>query len=146
MHQQVRTSTTKTGSAGPGAAWDDRGSVVDILQILSDEGVNLQSAGGSRLDRKGEFVFSVHHGDNEDDGPGDEAATLLKKHGYAARTVHVHHCVVSDESGTLLDCIVEAQEKQGPVNEIFVGTPGEYAGIPVQVTGADVEQGQESAD
>ena len=145
MHQQVRTSTTKTGSSGPGAAWDDRGSVVDILQILSDEGVNLQAAGGSRLDRGGEFVFSVHHGDNEDDGPNDEAAALLKKHGYPARAVHVHHCVVSDTSGTLLDCINEAQEKQGPVNEVFVGTPGDYDGIPVQVTGRDVEKGQ-SAD
>lgn len=146
MHQQVRTSTTKTGSPGPGAAWDDSGSVVDILQILSDEGVNLQAAGGSRLDKGGEFVFSVHHGDNEDDGPGNEAAELLRKHGYRARPVHVHHCVVSDASGTLLDCITEAQEKQGPVNEIFVGTPGEYDGIPVQVTGGNVEQEGESAD
>ena len=146
MHQQVRTSTTKTGSPGPGAAYDDRGSVVDILQLLSDEGVNLQTAGGSRLDKGGEFVFSVHHGDNEDDGPNDEAAALLRSRGYKARAVHVHHCVVSDTSGTLLECIEEAQERQGPVNEIFVGTQGDYDGIPVQVTGRDVDQEQESAD
>jgi hypothetical protein len=146
MHQQVRTSTTKAGSPGPGAAYDDRGSVIDILQILSDAGVSLQTAGGSRLDKGGEFVFSVHHGDNEDDGPNDDAAQLLREHGYTVRVVYPHHCVVSDESGTLLDCIKEAQEKFKSVNEIFVGTPGDYAGIPVQVTGGNEDEEQRSAD
>jgi hypothetical protein len=134
VHQQVRTSTTKTGSesGGPGAAYDDSGSLVDILTKLAEGGVNLQAAGGSGLDRKdGTFVFSVHHGANDDDGPGEEAASLLRKHGYDARAVLVHHCVVSDKSGSLLECIHDVED-QGP-SEIHVGTQGDYDGIPIQV-------------
>ena len=76
MHQQVRTSTTKSGSGSPGpGAMADAGGIVDILQILVEAGVNLQTAGGRDLDRGGEFVFAVHHED-EDDGPGEEAASV----------------------------------------------------------------------
>ena len=134
MHQQVRTSTTKSGSEsrGPGAAYDDSGSLIDILTKLAEGGVNLQAAGGFGLDRKdGTFVFSVHHGVNDDDGPGEDAARLLRDNGYDARAVLVHHCVVSDKSGSLLDCIKEV-EREGPV-EIHVGTQGDYDGIPIQV-------------
>ena len=75
MHQQVRTTSTKSGSGSPGpGAMADGGGIVDILQILVDAGVNLQAAGGRDLDRGGEFVFAVHHED-EDDGPGEEAAS-----------------------------------------------------------------------
>ena len=134
MHQQVRTSTTKTGSGspGPGAAWDDRGSLVDILTILGEAGVNLQAAGGTNLDNGGDFVFSVHHGAEDDDGPGEEAASLLRKRGYDAEPVQVHHCVVSDSSGSLLECIQQV-EREGPF-EIHVGTQGDYDGIPIQIT------------
>ena len=129
MHQQVRTSTTRSGGVG---AMAQPGSVVDILQILVDEGVNLQTAGGRDLDGRGEFVFAVHH-DEGDDEPDRRAAELLKKHGYRARVVKVHQCDVSDEPGGLLGCIQRVEESEGPVYEIFVGTPGER-GIPVQIT------------
>ena len=135
MHQQVRTTSTKSGSGSPGpGAMADEGGIVDILQILVDAGVNLQAAGGRDLDRGGEFVFAVHHED-EDDGPGEEAAALLRERGYGtARTVHVHECSVADEPGGLLGCIQDIERTDGPVYEIFVGTPDADGSITVQIT------------
>jgi hypothetical protein len=144
MHQQVRMSTKKTGSGspGPGAKWDDEGSLEDILTILRDADVgldlNLQAAGGRDLDEGGEFVFAVHHGGKDDDQYAQAAVKLLEDEGYAPRVVSVHLCVVSDERGNLLDCIQDARERQGPVYEIFVGTKGDYDGIPLQVTSREV--------
>ena len=110
-----------------------RGGLTDILRTLLDAGVNLRSAGGRDLDRTGEFVFAVHHDEN-DDGPGDEAAAVLNKRGYRARTVYVHHCLVNDEPGSLLRCIEETEASEGPVYEIFVGTANEDGHIPLQIT------------
>jgi hypothetical protein len=144
MHQQVRMSTKKTGSGspGPGAKWDDEGSLEDILTILRDADVgldlNLQAAGGRDLDEGGEFVFSVHHGEKDDDHYAEAAVKLLEDEGYAPRIVPVHTCVVTDQRGNLLACIQDAQERQGPVYEIFVGTQGDYDGIPIQVTSREV--------
>jgi hypothetical protein len=146
MHQQVRTPVTKTGSGSPGpGAMADRGSIVDILHILVDAGVNLQAAGGRDLDRNGDFVFSVHH-EGEDDGPAEEAVALLQEHGYrGARAVHAHTCSVADEPGGLLGCIERIEATDGPVYEIFVGTPDADGGIPVQITTRKDVAGDESA-
>ena len=135
MHQQVRTSTKKTGSRSPGpGAMADEGGLVDILQILVDNGVNLQSAGGRDLDEGGDFVFAVHH-DDGDDAPGEKVAALLKEHGYgSARALRAHSCSVADEPGGLLGCIEKIEASDGPVYEIFVGTPDADGGIPVQLT------------
>ena len=142
MHQQVRTSSTKTGSGsnGPGAM-NDPGGIVDILQTLLDAGVNLRTAGGRDLDTGGTFVFSVHHEEGNDE-PDHEAAALLRDHGYKdAEVVTVRECVVSDEPGSLMRCIQDA-EAESPVYEIFVGTPHEDGHSPIQiVTRADVGGG-----
>jgi hypothetical protein len=144
MHQQVRMSTKKTGSGspGPGAKWDDEGSLEDILTILRDADVgldlNLQAAGGRDLDDGGDFVFAVHHGEKDDDRYAQAAVELLENNGYAPRIVPVHTCVVSDERGNLLECIQDAQRAQGDVYEIFVGTKGDYDGIPIQITSREV--------
>lgn len=133
MHQQVRTSTRKRpDSDGPGAM-ADQGGLVEVLETLLNGGVNLRTAGGRDLDRGGEFVFAVHHDDN-DDGPGEDAAALLNKWGYRARAVYVHHCLVDDEPGSLLRCIQETEATEGPVYEIFVGTANEDDRIPLQIT------------
>jgi hypothetical protein len=135
MHQQVRTTSTKSGSGSPGpGAMADKGGIVDILHILVDAGVNLQSAGGRDLDRGGDFVFSVHH-EGDDDEPAEEAARLLQEHGYRdARAIRSHYCSVADEPGGLLGCIERIEASDGPVYEIFVGTPDADGGIPVQIT------------
>jgi hypothetical protein len=145
MHQQVRTSPTRTGSGSPGpGAQAAEGGVVDILQILVDARVNLQSAGGCDLDQGGEFVFAVHH-DDDDDRPNNEAARLLREHGYPARAVKVHHCYVNDEPGGLLGCIKKIEAADGPITGIFVGTPDEEDGIPVQLTTRRSLEGEEAA-
>lgn len=146
MHQQVRTSPTKSGSGSPGpGAMADKGGIVDILQILLSAGVNLQAAGGRDLDRNGDFVFSVRH-DDEDDGPAEEAAALLRERGYgSARAIRAHYCSVADEPGGLLGCIERIEGTDGPVYEIFVGTPESDGSIPVQITTRKDVAGDEPA-
>jgi len=134
MHQQVRTSIKKRPSSdGPGAMQAPQGSLVEVLETLLAGGVNMRSAGGRDLDRGGEFVFAVHHEEN-DDGPGTYAESLLNDAGYKARTVYVHHCLVDDEPGSLLKCIQETEANEGPVYEIFVGTANADGRIPLQIT------------
>ena len=131
MHQQVRTSPTRTG--GPGAD-AERGGVTEILRILRDAEVNLQTAGGRDLDRKGEFVIAVHHDDDDPDRPGEEAAELLRQNGFTdARTVKIRTCDVRDEPGGLHGCIQRIEAEEGePIYEIFVGAGDET--VPIQVT------------
>ena len=141
MHQQVRTSPTKSGSGSPGpGAMADEGSLVDILEKLLEADVNLRTAGGRDLDKGGHFVFSVHH-EEGDDRPDEEAAALLRKWGYTDAAVYrVRDCIVSDEPGSLLRCIQETERDRGPVYEIFVGTHDDNGDIPIQiVTRADLK-------
>ena len=46
----------------------------------------------------------------------------------------MHECSVADEPGGLLGCIQRIEGTDGPVYEIFVGTPDADGGIPVQIT------------
>ena len=131
MHQQVRTMTKKTRSENAGAK-PDEGSLIDILTLL--QGTNLRSAGGKDLDRRGEFVFSVHHADR-DDTADQQACDLLRANGYPAEVFQVEYCLVDDQAGALLACIESsvAVMKQ-PVMEIHVGTADESDGrVPVQI-------------
>ena len=131
MHQQVRTSPTRTG--GPGAD-AERGGITEILRILRDADVNLQTAGGRDLDRNGEFVIAVHHDDDDPDGPGEAAAELLRSSGFKdAHTVKIRNCDVRDEPGGLLGCIERIQTEEGePIYEIFIGTGVDP--VPIQLT------------
>ena len=146
MHQQVRTSTKKTGSSsdGPGAVADE-GGLADILRILEEGGINLRAAGGRDLDDGGVFAFAVEHHDKGGDLDGkSEAVRLLEREGYAAHDVKVHDCYVADEPGALRKCIEEI-EARSPVYEIFVGTPEPDGRIPLQLTtraevGSDYER------
>lgn len=133
MHQQVRTKTTKTGSNSPGpGAMADEGGLVDILTLLRDAGISLRAAGGRDLDEGGIFAFAVD--DSANDELIDSAVHVLREAGYHdADKYDVHHCLVEDKRGSLLKCIRDAQENDGAVYEVFVGTP-EASGIPVQLT------------
>ena len=137
MHQQVRTSPTRT--SGPGAMAANDGSLLDILGILGDAGLNLQSVGGSELDGDGEFVFSVHHEDDDPDGPTDEAVALLERNGYRPYVVRPHVCEVEDDSGALVSCIKESVGR-ADIAELHVGT-GQP--VPVQVvTRQQIDEGR----
>jgi hypothetical protein len=134
MHQQVRTSTTRTGSGSPGpGAMAAEGGLVHILTTLLGAGVNLRTAGGRDLDKGGDFVFSVHHKEG-DDRPDQAAAELLRSVGYNEADVYsVRECIVSDQPGSLLRCIEETERERGPVYEIFVGTHDDDGNIPIQI-------------
>ena len=141
MHQQVRTMTRKARSESAGAK-PDEGSLIDILTLLKE--TNLRSAGGKDLDRRGEFVFSVHHADG-DDTADQRACDILKGKGYPAEVFQVEYCLVDDQEGALLACIESTwpMMKQ-PVVELHVGTAEESDGrVPVQiVTRSMIERGQ----
>ena len=78
--------------------------------------------------------------------PARRPRALLQEHGYRdARTVHAHDCSVADEPGGLLGCIERIERTDGPVYEIFVGTPDADGGIPVQITTRKDVAGDESA-
>jgi hypothetical protein len=122
---------------------DAPGGLVYILERLLEADVNLRTAGGRDLDTGGTFAFSVHHRAGDDE-PNERAAKVLRKAGYDAQVITVRDCVVSDEPGSLLRCIQDA-EAESPVYEIFVGTPDEEGHIPIQiVTRADVGGGSAS--
>ena len=134
MHQQVRTSTTKTGSGSPApGAMADEGGLSDILRTLLGADVNLRTARGRDLDKGGEFVFSVRH--KEGDDTADYAARdILRSVGYDEAEVYtVRECIVNDEPGSLLRCIEETERERGPVYEIFVGTHDDEGNIPIQI-------------
>ena len=134
MHQQVRTSTTRTGSGSPGpGAMAAEGGLVHILTTLLGAGVNLRTAGGRDLDKGGDFVFSVHH-EKGDDTADYAARDILHSVGYNEAEVYsVRECIVSDEPGSLLRCIEETERERGPVYEIFVGTHDDDGNIPIQI-------------
>lgn len=141
MHQQVRTMTRKAPSDSAGAK-PDEGSLIDILTLLKD--TNLRSAGGKDLDRRGEFVFSVHH-DDGDDTADQRACAVLKSKGYPAEVFQVKYCLVNDSEGALLECIEKTlADTKEPVVELHVGTAEESDGrVPVQiVTRSMIERGQ----
>lgn len=132
MHQQVRTSTTRTGS-GPGAQYADEGSIVDILSLLRDADFNLQMAGGHDLESGGELVFSVYHSEDKDrDVPNQKARDLLQENGYRARLVRAHECNVANEPGGLLGCLRRIEAEDGAVAEIYVGV-GDERNVPIQI-------------
>lgn len=127
MHQQVRTSTTLR--EGPGAD-TAQGGIVQLLTVLRDGGVNMQAASGTNLNRGGEFVFSVHHGDEDPDGPTREAVALLERHGYRPYVIEPHVCEVEDQPGGLLGCIQEIEAEGDEIVEIHVGTGSP---VPIQI-------------
>jgi hypothetical protein len=129
MHQQVRTTTTR--KEGPGAD-TARSGLVELLEVLEKAGVNMQAAGGSELDGGGEFVFSVHHGDEDPDGPTQDAIAALEKASYEPYVAEPHVCEVNDEPGELLRCIRKIRDKGAQIAEIHVGT-AEGGRVPVQV-------------
>jgi hypothetical protein len=141
MHQQVRTMTRKAPSDSAGAK-PDEGSLIDILTILRT--TNLRSVGGKDLDRRGEFVFSVHH-EEGDDSADLAARDVLRDKGYRAELFKVECCLLEDEEGALLKCIENTKaETKEPVVELHVGTAEKSDGrIPVQiVTRSMIERGQ----
>ena len=130
MHQQVRTSITKSRSDGSRGELDE-GDLVEILRLLKVK--NLRSAGRVKLDDRDEFVFSVRHRKG-DDTQDQSACDILKNEGYDARVCKVSHLLLDDEEGALLAFVeqVENDEKE-PAIEVHILTSEPNKQVPVQV-------------
>lgn len=119
MHQQIRTV--------PAMSPPD---LQAFLTLLASAGINLESAGGSDIERGGEFAFAVAHGQE------DEAIAVLEQAGYHPRLVEVESCTVTNDPGQLLECVakVSALNAQSGrvIKDIAVGAP-EDQGLPLRV-------------
>jgi hypothetical protein len=102
-----------------------------FLEVLAGERINIVAAGGSDIERGGEFAFAVAH-DEE-----DRAIEALRRAGYDPRLVEVATCTMSDEPGQLLECIAAITESNAAagraIRDIAVGVPDEEGRIRVQV-------------
>ena len=141
MHVQARASTT--GSAFPDdddnndtavSATYAAGRVHAILELLAEQGFNLRSAGGGRIELGGEFAFAVdaRDGDDNHEVATHAAVTALNDAGIDAHVVEVQVRYLTDEPGALRDFVRDVSSQGLLIEEIAVGTP-EDGQIPVQI-------------
>ncbi len=141
MHQQIRLklagrATLDTPGAMPAVGIESDpieirpGSLVDLLDELTDEGYQLRMVGGSGVESTGAFVFAIE--DDDQHSKTAECATFLQGRGYrGVRVVEPELCEVEDRPGALADCLRKFQDRQ--IHELFVGTPRDGL-VPVQIT------------
>ncbi len=146
MHVQARASTKTSAFAddeeyGEGvSATYGPGALGNILRILADQGFNLRTASGRRIELGGEFGFAVDPRDQDD---GHEAATqaavdALNAEGVDAYIVEVQSEMLEDAPGALRDFVDRVSGQGLLIEEIAVGTPGRDGRIPVQIYTASI--------
>jgi hypothetical protein len=105
------------------------GALLDLLDLLADNGFDLGMAAGDSIEGGGEFVFAL-----KDDSRYAECAELLKSNGYRnVRLIQPQKCEVDDRVGALRDCLRDIISDGRRIDEIYVGVP-EEGKIPIQVT------------
>jgi hypothetical protein len=139
MHLQVRAMmtagfmTADEGGSPEATTVATPGALIRLLQLLADNKVNLKTAGGSRIEAGGQFVFALD--DDDDQEAPARAAQLINDDGeWRAWVVEPFHCHTNDEPGGLLACLQKVEEAGLVVDEIFVGTPEADGSIPLQIT------------
>jgi hypothetical protein len=107
------------------------GDLAAFLKVLADNGINLESAGGSEIETGGEFIFSVAHGEE------DHAMSALQDAGYLPHIVEVETGAVANEPGMLLAFISEIAEQNAVsgkrIRDLTIGAPDVDGRILVQV-------------
>lgn len=120
MHQQIRV----VGAKSPP-------DLEAVLQVLADAGINIIAVGGSNLEHGGELGFATEHEDQQ------KALDALTTAGYRPRVADVLVCWLTNEPGSLLDCIRQAAESNRGtgkgIRDLAIGVPGPDGRIPVQV-------------
>lgn len=152
MHQQIRTRLGTAGvDDGTGAMSQvpeeidplllRPGALVELLELLDDNGFDLELAGGEDIELGGEFAFAL----KEHDRTGD-CATLLRDSGYrGVRIIRVQSLEVEDRKGGLLDALRKLSEAGLRIDDLHVGVKRDDGIVPVQVTTiTDVETNQVS--
>ena len=141
MHVQARASTKTSGFADD----DENGSAVsatyrpgallEILTVLENQGFNLRTAGGRRIELGGEFGFAVdkRDGDVDHEASTHAAVAALRAEGFDSHAVEVQTRLLDDEPGALRAFVEDVSAQGLLIEEIAVGTPGDSGRIPVQI-------------
>lgn len=152
MHQQIRTGLGKSGlQDGTGAMASiaeeidpleiRRGALLELLELLDQQGYDLGMAAGDAIELGGEFTFAL-----KDHGRTGDCATMLRDSGFRnVRLVRVQLLMIPDEKGSLKRAIGELTDKGLKIDEIYVGVKGDDGLVPVQVTTIRDLDGQQSA-
>ncbi len=141
MHQQIRTklgasSAAQDSNGAMNAVPTEvdpleirKGALLELLQLLEDNGINLGLAAGDAVELGGEFTFAL-----KDHGRTDEAAALLRKEGFrSVRVLDITLLELEDRTGALREAIA-ALDPDLKVDEIYVGATQDNGLVPVQIT------------
>jgi hypothetical protein len=124
MHQQIRTVPARSPA-----------DLQALLEVLAENRINIQAAGGRNIETGGEFAFGLV------DGEYERAMEVLTKAGYDPHLVDIDYCALNDEPGQLLRCVSEIRERNllagQVILEIAVGVPDAEGCIQVQVYSGD---------
>lgn len=119
MHLQIRAKPSKSPV-----------SLLDFLAVLAEADINILAAGGSDVERGGEFAFAVDHDQVE------KAMRTLAREGYKPSLVEVEVCWMTNEPGQLRDCVASVTEVNAAsgrsIKDISIGVPDQDGRIPVQ--------------
>ena len=120
MHLQIRTKPAMSPA-----------DLKAFLAVLKDQGINIEAAGGSDVEKGGEFAFAVRH------GMARKAMRALRAAGYRPRLVTVDHDRLSNKPGELLRFVerVAAQNQQSGrvIKDVSLGVPNRKGEVAVQV-------------
>lgn len=119
MHLQIRATPAKSPA-----------SLLDFLEVLEQAGINIEAAGGSNVERGGEFAFAVAH------DQVDAAMRALAGAGYKPSLAAVETCWMTNEPGQLRACVARVTEINAEsgrlIKDLSIGVPDEDGRIPVQ--------------
>lgn len=119
MHLQIRATPAKSPA-----------SLLDFLEVLEQAGINIEAAGGSNVERGGEFAFAVAH------EQVDAAMRALTGAGYKPSLAAVETCWMTNEPGQLRACVARVTEINAEsgrlIKDLSIGVPDQDGRIPVQ--------------
>jgi hypothetical protein len=102
-----------------------------FLAVLDRAGINIEAAGGSDVEKGGEFAFAV------EDGKEQHAIRALEAERYHPRLVEVDFCWMPNNAGQLLACVSRVAEKNAKagrvIKDLAVGGPDRQGRILVQL-------------
>jgi hypothetical protein len=120
MHQQIRSAPVMSPA-----------DLKAFLAVIERAGINIEAAGGSDVERGGEFAFAVAHEKQR------AAVEALKAAGYHPRVVDVDVCHLTDNPGQLAACIARISDQNRRtgkvIRDLAIGGPDKAGRIPVQV-------------
>jgi hypothetical protein len=120
MHMQIRSAPATSPA-----------DLRKFLAVLERAGINIEAAGGSDVEKGGEFAFAVRHGTEQD------AIRALEDAGYHPHLEEVDFCWMTNNPGQLLTCVARVAERNAQssrvIKDVAIGVPDKQGRIPVQI-------------